>query len=154
MKIAYLLLDGVREASWLEGWLNACLLACCSGYAASTESFFWQQHGVNAAGVHAAGSPCRLPYARPPTSGACPHPCTLPLLMPSQKMRQGLLVCALQVNASFSSSVNMAQPQSPPPAAHHGSAPSLGQQFFTHVEVTIHCIQAFAHQGTMIAHHT
>ncbi|KAL3147575.1 hypothetical protein ABBQ38_014628 [Trebouxia sp. C0009 RCD-2024] len=42
-----------------------------------------------------------------------------------------------QVDASFSSStVNMAQAQalSPPPAAHHGPAPSLGQQFFTHVE--------------------
>ncbi|KAL3162284.1 hypothetical protein ABBQ32_009976 [Trebouxia sp. C0010 RCD-2024] len=42
-----------------------------------------------------------------------------------------------QVDASFSSStVNMAQPQtlSPPPAAHHGPGPSLGQQFFTHVE--------------------
>lgn len=49
-----------------------------------------------------------------------------------------LSVPAKQVDASFSSStVNMAQAQalSPPPAAHHGPAPSLGQQFFTHVEV-------------------
>lgn len=52
--------------------------------------------------------------------------------------------CALQVNASFSSAVNMAQPQSPPPAAHHGPAPSLGQQFFTHIEVCMHCIALHA----------
>lgn len=42
-----------------------------------------------------------------------------------------------QVNRSISSSsaMNMAQPQPPsPPPAGHGPAPSLGQQFFTHIE--------------------
>ena len=79
------LLESLHD--YLVNRLLDCLLACISGYAASSESFIWQQHGLRS-----AVTPCWVPHARPPAPGTCPHPSAVPLPVP-QKPDEAKFVC-------------------------------------------------------------